>query len=295
MDNRAEVREFLSTRRARLTPELAGVPVYGGGKRRVPGLRREEVALLAGVSVDYYARLEKGNLGGVSDSVLDAIARALQLNEAEREHLYDLARAAQAPANRPRRRATQVRPSVQRILDALTTAVAVVRTRRLDVLAANRLGRAMYSLMFDNPANGANLARFTFLDPRATEFFPDWDLAANNTVALLRTEAGRDPHDRALTDLVGELVTRSDVFRTLWAAHNVRLHRTGIKHFHHPVVGDLELSFEALALPADPGLTMTIYTAAAGSPTEDALSLLASWSATVDEPAQQAKTDASLP
>lgn len=282
MDNRAEVREFLSTRRARLTPELAGVPVYGVGKRRVPGLRREEVALLAGVSVDYYARLEKGNLGGVSDSVLDAIARALRLNEAERDHLHDLARAAQAPASRPRRRAEQVRPSIQRILDALTTAAAVVRTRRLDVLAANQLGRAMYSSMFDNPANGANLARYTFLDPRAADFFPDWDLTANNTVALLRTEAGRDPHDRALTDLVGELVTRSDVFRTLWAAHNVRLHRTGIKQFHHPVVGDLELSFEALALPADPGLTMTIYTAAAGSPTEDALSLLASWSATVD-------------
>ncbi|MBM7789497.1 helix-turn-helix transcriptional regulator [Tenggerimyces flavus] len=290
MDNRAEVREFLSTRRARLTPELAGVPVYGAGKRRVPGLRREEVALLAGVSVDYYARLEKGNLGGVSESVLDAIARALQLNEAEREHLYDLARAAQAPASRPRRRAAQVRPSILRILDALTTAVAVVRSRRLDVLAANRLGRAMYSSMFDNPANGANLARFTFLDPRATDFFPDWDLSANNTVALLRTEAGRDPHDRALTDLVRELVTRSDVFRTLWAAHNVRLHRTGIKQFHHPVVGDLELSFEALALPADPGLTLTIYTAAAGSPTEDALSLLGSWSTTIDEPAQQSRT-----
>lgn len=280
VDNRAEVREFLSTRRARLTPELAGVPVFGGGKRRVPGLRREEVALLAGVSVDYYARLEKGNLGGVSDSVLDAIGRALQLNEAEREHLYDLARASQ-PARTPPRRPTQVRPSVQRILDALTTAAAIVRNRRLDVLAANRLGRAMYAPMFDNPANGANLARFTFLDPRATEFHPDWELSANNTVALLRTEAGRDPHDRALTDLVGELVTRSDAFRTLWAAHNVRLHRTGIKHFRHPVVGDLELSFEALELPADPGLTMTIYTAAAGSATEDAFSLLGSWSATV--------------
>jgi transcriptional regulator with XRE-family HTH domain len=215
MDNRTEVREFLATRRAKITPDQAGVPLYGS-RRRVPGLRREEVAQLAGVSTDYYTRLEKGNLSGASDSVLDAIARALQLDDAERAHLFDLARAARGSAARePRRRAQpQVRPSIQRILDSMTTTPAFVRNRRLDVVAVNALGRALYAPVFDDPKRPANLARFHFLDPRAVAFFPDWNAVANGTVALLRTEAGRDPYDRALTDLVGELATRSDAFRT---------------------------------------------------------------------------------
>jgi transcriptional regulator with XRE-family HTH domain len=285
VDNRAEVREFLTTRRAKINPEQAGVPLYGR-RRRVPGLRREEVAQLAGVSTDYYTRLEKGNLGGASDSVLDAIARALQLDEAERAHLFDLARGARATAARePRRRAQpKVRANVQRILESMTTAPAFVRNGRLDVLAVNPLGRALYAPVFDDSGRTPSLARFCFLDPRAVAFYPDWDDAANTTVALLRTEAGRAPFDRALTELVGELATRSDAFRTRWAAHNVRLHRTGAKHFHHPVVGDLSLAFDAMELPADQGLTLTAYTAEPGTPSAEKLSLLASWSAPLPEP-----------
>ncbi|GAA3339583.1 helix-turn-helix transcriptional regulator [Amorphoplanes nipponensis] len=282
MDNRNDIREFLASRRARITPERAGLPTYGG-HRRVPGLRREEVALLAGVSPDYYTRLERGNLGGVSEGVLDAISRALQLDEAERAHLTDLARASNAPARARRRPAThRIRPGVQQLLDAMTDAPAFVRNGRLDVLATNRLGRALYAPVFDHPA-APNLARFAFLDARATDFYPDWEDAANTTVALLHTEAGRDPYDRGLTDLVGELSTRSESFRTRWAAHDVRLHQTGTKHLRHPLVGDLKLGFEAMPLPADPGLTLTAYSAEPGSPAQDALRLLASWSAPAED------------
>ena len=280
VDNRAEIRQFLATRRAKLTPEQVGLPA-GGGKRRVPGLRREEVAVLAGVSTDWYIRLEKGHISGVSEDVLDAVARALQLDEAERAHLFDLARAAR-PTRAPRRQnRNQVRPSLQRVVDSMLTTPAFVRNGRLDLLAINTLGRALYAPVFDDPARPANLARFNFLDPRARDFYPNWDDAAHTSVALLRTEAGRDPHNRDLTNLVGELATRSDEFRTRWAAHNVRLHQRGTKTFHHPVVGRLELSFDAMDLPADPGLTLTAYTAEPASPSEDGLRLLASWAATV--------------
>ncbi|GAA2326484.1 helix-turn-helix transcriptional regulator [Dactylosporangium salmoneum] len=280
MDNRDEVRQFLASRRARITPEQAGLPQYGGS-RRVPGLRRAEVALLAGVSPDYYVRLERGNLTGVSDTVLEAVARALRLDDAERSHLHDLARAANARPRAHRRPARQqVRPAVQQLLDAMTDAPAFVRNGRLDVLAINPLGQALYSPAFAGPQRPVNLARFCFLDPAAEDYYPDWDDAASTTVALLRTEAGRDPYDKALTDLVGELVTRSDAFRTLWATHNVRLHHTGVKHFRHPVVGLLGLGFEAMPLPADPGLTLTAYHAEPGSPSQDGLRLLASWAAT---------------
>jgi len=287
VDNRTEVREFLTTRRAKLTPDKAGVPLYGQ-RRRVPGLRREEVAQLAGLSTDYYTRLEKGNLRGASESVLEAIARALQLDDAERAHLFNLARAARDGAREPRRRprSEQVRPSIQHLLDSMTTSVAVVTNGRLDVVALNPLGRAVFPLLLDAPARPANMARFCFLDPRSRQFYPDWEAIADTTVALLRTEAGRDPYNRALTDLIGELATRSDAFRTRWAAHDVRLHLTGAKRFQHPVVGDLDLVFNTMALPADPGLTLAVYTAEPGSPTEEKLALLASWAAT-DFPAQQ--------
>jgi transcriptional regulator with XRE-family HTH domain len=282
VDTRQELRDFLASRRARVTPDRAGLPVYGS-HRRVPGLRREEVALLAGVSVEYYTRLERGNAAGASDDVLEALARALQLDEAERAHLFDLARALRERVRDPRRRAQpKVRPSVQRILDAMTTAPAFVRNGRLDVLAINALGLALYAPVFDQPARPANFARFCFLDPRAADFYPDWNEAANTTVALLRTEAGRDPHNRALTDLVGELATRSEGFRTLWARHDVRLHHTGVKRFHHPVVGELTLAFDALDLPAETGLTLTAYSAEPGSPSEQALAFLASWAAAPD-------------
>jgi transcriptional regulator with XRE-family HTH domain len=281
MDNRAEIRDFLTTRRARLTPEKAGLPRYGGN-RRVSGLRREEVSLLAGVSVDYYTRLERGNLSGVSDSVLEALARALQLDDAEREHLFDLAKAANASAaTRVRRsRAPRLRPQTQRLLDMMTMAPAYVRNGRLDVLGANALGRAVFAPLFETAAATPNMARFIFLDPAAQSFYRDWEYLAADTVALLRTEAGRDPYDRGLTDLIGELSTRSDVFRTSWAAHNVRQHRSGVKRFHHPTVGDLTLTYESMELVADPGLLLNAYTAEAGSADQEGLDLLASWTAT---------------
>jgi transcriptional regulator with XRE-family HTH domain len=282
VDTRSEIREFLTSRRARITPDQAGLPVYGD-TRRVPGLRREEVALLAGISVDYYTRLERGNMSGASESVLEALARALRLDDAERSHLFDLARAAQTST--PRRRRTtkqQVRPGVQRILDTMTGAPAFVRNGRLDILAANRLGYALYSL-YASPGRPANTARFAFLDPRALDFYLDWDRVTDEVVAILRSEAGRDPYERGLTDLVGELSTQSESFRTKWAAHNVRFHDTGVKRLHHPLVGDLELTYEAMELSADAGLTMFAYTAEPGSKSAEALNLLASWAATPDQ------------
>jgi len=276
-----DIREFLATRRARITPQQAGLPAYGGN-RRVAGLRREEVAMLAGVSVDYYTRLERGNFGGVSESVLAAIARALQLDEAEQEHLFDLARATTS-SRAPRRRPAQqqrVRPTVQRILDAMTDVPAYLRNNRRDLLAANRLGLALYSELYADPVRPVNTARFVFLNPRARTFFLDWPATARDMVASLRGEAGRNPYDRDLSDLVGELSTRSPEFATLWAAHNVRRHTMGAKAVHHPIVGDLQLSFESMDLPADPGLALIVYGAEPGSASADALSLLASWAAT---------------
>ena len=247
----------------------------------MPGLRREEVASLAGVSVDYYKRLERGNLTGVSDQVLEALARALQLDDAERTHLFDLARAAGPIPPRARRSPAKqpVRPVVQRIIDSMETP-AVVRSTRGDYVAANQLGRALYAPVFDSREQPANSARFLFLDPAAGEFYIDWDRVADELVAHLRSDAGRNPYDRGLSDLVGELSTRSTEFRTRWAAHNVRFHQTGTKRLHHPIVGDLELSYEALELPADNGLTINVYTAEAGSRSQEALRLLGSWAAT---------------
>jgi transcriptional regulator with XRE-family HTH domain len=283
VDSKNEIREFLATRRARISPQQAGLATYG--RRRVPGLRREEVAVLAGVSTDYYAQLERGNLTGVSDSVLDAIARALQLDEAEHAHLHDLARAANTAPHTRRRPAPkhQIRPVVQRILDGMTALPAIVLNGRLDLLAANRLGRALYSPAYDGSARPVNLARFTFLNPRATQLYPNWDDAANTTVAMLRSDAGRNPYDRRLSDLIGELSTRSETFRNRWAAHNVRLHRAGAKQFHHPVVGDLSLAYEVMQLTADTGLTLTAYSPEPDSPSHDRLALLASWAATMDQ------------
>jgi transcriptional regulator with XRE-family HTH domain len=282
VDAKSEIREFLTSRRAKLTPDQVGLASYG--PRRVAGLRREEVAVLAGVSVPYYTRLERGNLSGVSESVLEALARALQLDDAERAHLFDLARAAQPASPKRRSRAQQrVRPSVQRLIDAMTGAPALVQNGRLDILAANALGRALYSELYVDPVRPVNHARFVFLSPRAPDFYRDWDRAANDTVAILRTEAGRNPYDRDLSDLVGELSTRSEEFRTRWAAHNVRIHRTGGKDLHHPVVGDLSLTYEMLDVSADSGLAILTYTAEPGSKSAEALDLLASWTATIDE------------
>jgi hypothetical protein len=280
MDSRTAAREFLASRRAMLTPQQAGVPLHGG-RRRVPGLRREEVALLAGVSTDYYTRLEKGNLAGVSESVLDAVARALQLDDVERAHLFQLARLANTPRPRaPQRRTSpRVRASVQRILDTMTGTAAFVRNGRLDVLYTNRLGHALYSPVHDRAVPPVNLARFVFLDPRAVEFYGDWDGIAAAAVGSLRAEAGRDPYDRALADLVGELSLGSEQFRMRWSAPDVDYYRSGTQPFHHPLVGDLTLNYDTLELPADPGQTIVAYTAEPGTADQQALDLLATWPA----------------
>ena len=281
MDAPSELSQFLTSRRAKVTPEQAGLPSWG--QRRVPGLRREEVASLAGVSVEYYKRLERGNASGASDAVLDALADALRLDDAERAHLFDLARAASPITTRRRQRRAQqrVRPVVQRILDRID-APATVSNMRGDYLAANQLGRALYAPLFESREQPPNSGRFTFLDPAAQTFFVDWEKAAKDLVATLRSMAGRNPYDRALSDLVGELSTRSDAFRTWWAAHNVRYHQTGTKRLHHPVGGDLELNYEVMELSADDGLRLAIFTAEPGSRSEEGLNLLASWAATPD-------------
>ena len=282
MDNRSDVREFLMSRRAKLSPEQAGLPA--GSNRRVPGLRRAEVAMLADVSVEYYGKLERGAIAGASAAVLDAISDALQLDDTERAHLFDLARAADGipTSGRARRKAGTAqasRPSLQWAIESITTGIAVVSNAQTDVLATNALGRAFYSGIMGDGGRTPNLARFQFLDPAAREFYPDWDLFAEMCVANMRAAAGRDPHNRALQDLVGELSTRSDTFRTLWGAHNVRTHGAGTKRFHHPVVGELTLVYEELAITADPGTRMLIYTAEPGSESAERLALLASWGA----------------
>lgn len=282
MDNKAEVREFLTSRRAKLSPKDAGLPQVG--QRRVPGLRRGEVAALAGVSIEYYAKLERGAIGGASASVLEALAQALHLDDTERAHLYDLARAADGipTSGRPRRRAgasAGSRASLHWMLEAFTDGVAFVRNSQQDLLATNALGRVFYSPLIGAGGRTPNLARFQFLDPAARDFYPDWDLFAHMCVAVMRAEAGRDPHDRGLQDLVGELSTQSETFRRLWGSHDVRTHGTGTKRFHHPEVGELVLAYEELVITAEPGLVMILDTAEPGSPSAEKLRLLASLAA----------------
>jgi transcriptional regulator with XRE-family HTH domain len=285
-DARGELGAFLRTRRAKITPRQAELPNYGG-RRRVPGLRREEAALLAGISIEYYTRIERGSVRGVSDDVLDALARALQLDDVERAHLTDLVHAAKARPRGGRHSAArdQLRPSVQRLLDSMTGVAAFIRNARLDILSANHLGYALYSPAFLDPARPVNLARFVFLDRRSTEFYRDWDRIAHDAVGSLRAEAARHPDDKALTTLVGELATRSDEFRVRWGGHDVRYYRSGTQPFHHPLVGDLTLGYDALEIPADPGQTIVAYSAPAGSAARKALDQLASWTTAPDDAA----------
>jgi transcriptional regulator with XRE-family HTH domain len=282
MDTHDDLSEFLTSRRAKLTPTQAGLPDFGG-RRRVPGLRREEVALLAGMSAEYYKRLERGNASGVSEAVIDGISRALQLDEAENSHLYDLIRTANAGAHPQRRRPprkSQLTAGMQQTIDAMSTVPVFVQNGRLDAVATNRLGYALFSEMFDGERPPVNAARFVFLDPRAQRFYQDWEGNTRQIVAILRAEAGRSPYDRQLSDLVGELSTRSDLFRKLWGAHDVREHRTGLKSIHHPIVGDLELTFQSMDLASDRGMQMLVFSAAPGSPSYERLQLLANWTAT---------------
>ncbi|HYI23236.1 MAG TPA: helix-turn-helix domain-containing protein [Candidatus Limnocylindrales bacterium] len=280
MSNADEIRDFLTSRRARLTPERAGLPQYGR-QRRVTGLRREEVALLAGISVEYYTRLERGNARGVSDDVLESVSRALQLDEAEHGHLLDLARTANLERAPRRPRVTpRLRPSIARVVDSLADVPAVVQNGRLDIIYANPLGEALYMDVFGDPLKPPNPARFLFLDPRARSFYADWEQTAHDVAAALHREAGRNPYDRALSDLIGLLSTRSEEFRQEWARHDVRRHLSGTKRVRHPLVGELTLDYEVLELPADPGLSLVTYSVPPGSPSEAGLQALARWAAT---------------
>jgi hypothetical protein len=272
MSDRDEVRAFLQSRRARITPEQAGVETFGG-RRRVEGLRR----------------LERGNLRGVSEPVLQAVARALQLDQAEIDHLFNLARAASSSARRPRRRtAESVRPALQYMLDVIVDAPALIRNYRMDMVAANTLGWALHSEMLDGPSGVVNHTRFIFLDPRARSFFQDWSLHADTNVALLRRDSARVPGDRRLESLIREMTDLSDEFRVRWASHDVRRHYTGVKQYHHPAVGDLDLTYQSLEFEEDPGLVLTILPAVPGSASAERLRLLASWAATehIDERAR---------
>lgn len=275
MDTRAEIREFLTSRRARITPAEVGLPTFGAD-RRVPGLRREELAALAGVSLSYYIRLERGGATGVSDSVLDSIARTLRLDDTERTHLAALVRADSA-TRRAAPQATserRLRPDVLRMLAAITSVPAYVINTRLDIIGANDLARAVYWPMFDIQAE-PNLARYAFIDVPDASAWPDWDTIADELVAMLRAGAGRDPHDRALSELAGELAAGSAEFRRRWASCNVFGHAHGVVRYAHPKVGDLTLSFETFDFVTEPGLVLKIYHAEPGSPTADALALLA--------------------
>ncbi|MFF5521825.1 helix-turn-helix domain-containing protein [Streptomyces coeruleorubidus] len=278
MNRQTEIRDFLVSRRARVSPQQAGLPALGA-HRRVPGLRREEVALLAGVSVDYYVRLERGHLAGASDSVLNGVADALQLGTAERSHLFDLARTARGGgvevSGKP------VPEGVQRVLDAIGAVPAFVWSRRLDLVAANHLGYALYAPLFEKPSAGpVNIARFKFLDPAARSFFHDWEHSIRNTVALLRTGAGMMPGDQGMQDLVAELSAASEPFAKCWRDHEVRLHWSGVKEYEHPGVGRLSLPFETLTLPGRPELMLSVLTPEPGSESAQRVRLLSDWADT---------------
>jgi len=299
MDRRTEIRDFLTSRRAKITPEQAGLKISPlAGARRVPGLRREEVAQLAGVSLPYYTRLERGDARGATDAVLDALSRALLLDDAERAHLFNLVRAANAAAanaaaagttatRAPRRPARQpVRPELRNMMEAMGNVPAYIRNARLDLLAGNAMAHALFAPIFTSPARPVNAARFTFLDPAAPEFYPDWDAVADMNVASLRAEVGRNPYDKALSDLIGELSTRGDTFRQRWAAHDIHRHTTGAKRINHPIIGPITFNYEAMDLAADEGLSLIVCSVAPGSRDAEALTLLASW--TADDKAESA-------
>lgn len=276
MDRAQQLSEFLKTRRARLSPDEVSTGAFGG-QRRVPGLRREELALLAGVSVDYYTRLEQGRARNVSPDILNAVADALRLDPDERTHLHNLAKPASA-RKRPSR-PQRVGPEMRQALDALTTVPAYIIGRRLDILAWNDLARLLVADFPALPATERNMARLVFLDETAKDLYPDWETKARDTVSNLRLDAGRHPDDPQLASLVGELSLHSADFRQLWADHTVRGRTRGRKRFIHPQLGELVLDYVAMRAPDDPDMTVMIYSAPPGSDAATSLHLLASLTA----------------
>ncbi|WP_282703981.1 helix-turn-helix transcriptional regulator [Streptomyces sp. CC219B] len=289
LDRRAELSEFLRTRRARLKPEDVGLPDFGR-HRRVPGLRREELAQLAGVSVAYYTRLEQGNGRNVSAEVLDSIARALRLSNAEHAHLTHLAKPKQHK-KKPAGRTQQVRGGLRQLLDSIDTVPAYVVGRRTDILAWNRMAAALFGDWGELPAPERNWAHLVFLNPRYRDLFVEWDRKASDIVSYLRMDAGCHPDDPRLSALVGELSVKSEEFRRLWATHDVKEKGHGIKRLQHPLVGELTLSFETFRLADDGEQSLVTYHAEPGSPSAQALRLLASWGTD----ATRAGTQASAP
>ncbi|MFE0252079.1 helix-turn-helix domain-containing protein [Streptomyces sp. NPDC059010] len=277
LDRRAELSEFLRTRRARLKPEDVGLPDFGR-HRRVPGLRREELAQLAGVSVAYYTRLEQGNGRNVSAEVLDAIARALRLTDAEHAHLTHLAKPKQHK-KRPAARTEHVRPALRQLLDSIEGVPAYISGRRADILAWNRMAAAVFGDWSELPVQERNWARLVFLRPEYRDLFVEWDQKASDMVSYLRMDAGCHPDDPRLSALVGELSVKSEEFRRLWATHDVKEKSYGVKHIRHPLVGELTLNFESFRLSDGTEQSLITYHAEPGSPSAEALRLLASWGA----------------
>jgi len=270
-----ELREFLRSRRARLTPDDVGLP-WRSGSRRVAGLRREELALLAGVSVDYYNRLEQGRARNVSDQVLGAVADALRLDDLERHHLFDLVKPS-SKARRPPAKPVRARQALRTMIDALDPTPAVLHGPRLEVVAINRMGKVLIDDFDAVPPAERNMARWMFLNPKARSVYPDWAVIAEQMVAILRVAGGQDPDDPLLAALVGELSTRSPEFARYWAAYRVFQHTHGTKRFHHDAVGVMTINYESLVPPTDPGTSLIVYTADTGSPSEEKLKILSSW------------------
>ncbi|MER6219751.1 helix-turn-helix domain-containing protein [Streptomyces sp. 900105755] len=275
LDRRAELSEFLRTRRARLRPSDVGLPDFGR-HRRVPGLRREELAQLAGVSVAYYTRLEQGNGRNVSAEVLDSIARALRLTDAEHAHLTHLAKGKQHK-KKASARPQQVRASLGQLLESMENVPAYIVGRRSEILAWNRMAAALFGDWAELPVAERNWARLTFLRPDYRELFAEWEQKAIDIVCQLRMDAGCYPDDPRLSALVGELSVKSEEFRRLWATHDVKEKSYGVKRMHHPLVGELSLNYESFRMPGDQDQALVTYHAELGSPSAEALRLLASW------------------
>nr|WP_306339323.1 helix-turn-helix transcriptional regulator [Streptomyces sp. AS13] len=278
LDRRAELSEFLRTRRAKLQPQDVGLPEFGR-HRRVPGLRREELAQLAGVSVAYYTRLEQGNGRNVSAEVLDAIARALGLTDAEHAHLTHLARPARHKKKRRPARAQRVRTGLLYLRESMEGVPAYVTGARSDILAWNPMAAAVFGDWGALPPGERNWARLVFLSPAYRDLFVNWDSKASDMVSYLRLYAGCHPDDPELSALVGELSVKSEEFRRLWATHNVKEKGHGTKLVRHPLAGDLTLSYETLNLPDDEEQHLVTYHAEPGSASAEGLRLLASWGA----------------
>ncbi|MFF5144714.1 helix-turn-helix domain-containing protein [Streptomyces sp. NPDC013157] len=275
LDRRAELSEFLRTRRARLSPSDVGLPDFGR-RRRVPGLRREELAQLAGVSVAYYTRLEQGNGRNVSAEVLDSIARALRLTDAEHAHLTHLAKGKQHK-KKASARPQQVRASLGQLLESMEGVPAYIVGRRSEILAWNRMAAALFGDWAELPAAERNWARLTFLRPDYRELFVEWEQKAIDIVCQLRMDAGCYPDDPRLSALVGELSVKSEEFRRLWATHDVKEKSYGVKRIHHPLVGELSLNYESFRMAGDQDQALVTYHAEPGSASAEALRLLASW------------------